>query len=56
MEDIIIRGLNFRLMCQQQNMLARYCWDRRARRKYLKGKEEKRRVKERKNVYIRENK
>ena len=55
MEDIFINGLNFRLMCEQQCMLARYCWNRRARRKYLKGKEEKRRVKERKNMVIREN-
>lgn len=51
MKDIIINGLNFRLMCEQQHMLARVCWARTAKRKYEKQKEEKRRVKERKIIF-----
>jgi hypothetical protein len=46
MEDMFINGINFRLLCEQQHMLARVCWARTAKRKYEKQKEEKRRVKE----------
>jgi hypothetical protein len=46
MEDMIINGINFRLLCEHQHMLARVCWNRTAKRKYEKQKEEKRRYKE----------
>jgi hypothetical protein len=46
MEDMIINGINFRLLCEQQHMLARLSFNRTAKRKYEKQKEEKRRVKE----------
>lgn len=46
MEDMIINGINFRLLCEQQHMLARVCWNRTAIKKYEKQKEEKRRYKE----------
>jgi len=44
MENIL--GVNFKLMCEQQHILARICREKIIRTKYLKGKEEKRRYKE----------
>jgi len=46
MEDMFINGINFRLLCEQQHILARICHGRTAKRKYEKQKEEKRRYKE----------
>jgi hypothetical protein len=48
MENWIIGGINFKILCEQQNYLADIYWKKHSMTRYLKQKEEKRRDKERK--------
>lgn len=50
MENMIIGGINFKTLCEQQHNLARIYWQNKSMTRYLKQKEEKRRDKERKKL------
>jgi hypothetical protein len=50
MENIIIGGINFKTLCQQQHILADIYWKNKSMTRYLKQKEEKRRDKARKKL------
>ena len=45
MENMIIGGINFKTLCEQQHNLARIYWEKQSMTRYLKQKEEKRRFK-----------